>query len=78
MESYTGTIWLFGGNFCPVGTLPADGRTIAIQEYTALFSLFGTVYGGDGRTNFNLPNIPGPVDGTRYCVNFLGQYPSRS
>ena len=50
---------LFGGSFCPMGWLPADGRTVDIAEYDVLFSLLGTTYGGDGISTFHLPDLRG-------------------
>jgi len=46
-------------NFCPRGWANADGQLLAISEHSALFSLLGTVYGGDGRTSFGLPDLRG-------------------
>lgn len=43
--------------FCPIGFLPAEGQILAISSNTALFSLLGTMYGGDGRTSFGLPDL---------------------
>ncbi len=56
---FIGTIQTFGENFCPRGWSKADGRLLPIANYTALFSLLGTIYGGDGRTTFALPNLNG-------------------
>lgn len=58
-EEYLGEIITVGFNFCPRGTLEADGRLLPISENTALFSLLGTMYGGDGRTTFALPDLRG-------------------
>ncbi|QYJ01573.1 tail fiber protein [Thalassovita mediterranea] len=58
-DEYLGEIITVGFNFCPRGTLEADGRLLSISENTALFSLFGTFYGGDGRTTFALPDLRG-------------------
>ena len=58
-DRYLGEIFMFGGNFCPRNTLPAEGQLLAIARNTALFSLFGTYYGGDGRTTFALPDLRG-------------------
>ncbi len=44
-------------NFVPRGYLPCDGRFLPIQQNAALFALLGTTYGGDGRTNFAIPNL---------------------
>ena len=59
MDEYLGEIITAGFNFCPRGTLEADGRLLPIMENTALFSLLGTQYGGDGRTTFALPDLRG-------------------
>ncbi|MBV7394698.1 phage tail protein [Mameliella sediminis] len=79
-EAYLGAIWLFGGNFCPVGTREANGQILSISEYSALFALFGVQYGGDGRTTFALPDMTSmvPSQGGKYCVNIRGVFPSRS
>lgn len=58
-EPYLGTICTFGFNFCPRGYLPAQGQLLPISQYTALFSLYGTTYGGNGQTNFALPDLRG-------------------
>ena len=51
---FVGEIMLFAGNFSPAGWLPCDGRELPIGEHTALFSLLGTTYGGDGQNTFAL------------------------
>ena len=58
-EPFIGQLMLFGGNFCPRGWANADGQLLAISSNTALFSLYGTTYGGDGRTTFALPDLRG-------------------
>jgi microcystin-dependent protein len=58
-DEYLGEVITVGFNFCPRGTMEADGRLLPINENTALFSLFGTMYGGDGRTTFALPDLRG-------------------
>ena len=58
-DEYLGEIMTVGFNFCPRGTLEADGRLLPINQNQALFSLFGTIYGGDGRTSFALPDLRG-------------------
>lgn len=58
-DSYIGSIGVMAGNYCPQGTLPADGRTLQISQYQALYSIIGFTYGGDGRTVFVLPNLNG-------------------
>ena len=59
MESYLATIILFAGNFAPRGWALCDGQLLQIQQYSAVFSLIGTTYGGDGRTTFALPDLRG-------------------
>ena len=61
MEPFIGEIMLAGFNFCPRGYMPATGQLLAIAENSALFSLLGTTYGGDGRTTFALPDLRGRV-----------------
>jgi len=61
MESYIGTICIFGFNFAPKNWAFCNGQLIAIQSNTALFSLLGTTYGGNGTTTFGLPNLQGRV-----------------
>jgi microcystin-dependent protein len=60
-EAYLGEIMWVGFNFCPRGTLPAEGQLLPIAQNSALFSLLGTDYGGDGRTTFALPDMRGRV-----------------
>ena len=54
---YVGDIMMFASNFCPRGWANADGQLLAISDNDALFSLYGTTYGGDGRTTFALPDL---------------------
>jgi microcystin-dependent protein len=58
-EPYLGEVRLFGFNFCPSGWLAANGQTLPIAQYAALFSLLGTNYGGNGTVNFGLPDLRG-------------------
>ena len=60
-EPFIGEIALFGGNFAPPGWAFADGQLLPISQNTALFSILGTTYGGDGRTTFALPDLRGRV-----------------
>ena len=50
---------MFAGNFAPRGHALCDGQLLAVSQNEALFSLFGTIYGGDGRTTFGLPDLRG-------------------
>ncbi|MEZ4991312.1 MAG: tail fiber protein [Saprospiraceae bacterium] len=59
MEPFLGQIQPFGFNFPPRGWAFCDGQLLAISSNTALFSLLGTMYGGDGRTTFALPDLRG-------------------
>lgn len=60
-EPYIGEIRMFAGNFAPNGWAKCEGQTISIAQNTALFSLLGTTYGGNGVTTFNLPDLRGRV-----------------
>ena len=59
MEPFIGEMILFGGNFAPRGWAFCDGQLLPISQNTALFSILGTTYGGDGRTTFALPDMRG-------------------
>lgn len=54
-----GEVRMFGGNFAPRAWALCDGQLLPINQNTALFSIIGTIYGGDGRTTFALPDIRG-------------------
>ncbi|UGV39850.1 tail fiber protein [Methanococcoides orientis] len=56
---YIGEIRMFAGNYAPSGWAFCNGQVLAISEYTALYSIISTYYGGDGRTYFNLPDLRG-------------------
>ena len=56
---FIGQIMAFGGNFAPRGWALCDGQLLPIAQNTALFSILGTIYGGDGRTTFGLPDLRG-------------------
>jgi tail collar domain len=87
VDPFIGEIMFVGFQFCPNGWLPADGRTMNISANTALFSLLGTTYGGDGKTTFELPDLRGQIvdpgkgpDRKRRivaCMAVEGVYPSR-
>lgn len=59
MDQLLGQIQPFGFNFAPRGWAKCDGQLLAISSNTALFSLLGTTFGGDGRTTFALPDLRG-------------------
>lgn len=83
MEPFLGEIRAFGFTFAPMGWAQCDGQLLQINQNTALFSLLGTTYGGDGKTTFALPNlqksgIPAGPDATvHYFIALQGVYPSR-
>lgn len=59
MEAFVGQIQAFGFNFAPRGWASCNGQLISISQNTALFSLLGTMYGGDGTTTLALPDLRG-------------------
>ena len=60
-EPFVGEIRMFAGNFAPRGWAYCDGQLLAVSQNDALFSLLGTIYGGDGRTTFGLPDLRGRI-----------------
>ncbi len=81
MECFIGQLLLVPYNFAPVGWLPCEGQLLPISQYDVLFSLLGTTYGGDGQTNFALPDLRGrtpigtgasPQFGTSYSIGQSG------
>ena len=85
---YMGQVIVTGANFCPRGTIVADGQVLSISQYTALFSLYGTTYGGDGQSTFAVPDLRSKHDGQpipygqpgsalMHCVISEGVYPPR-
>lgn len=75
MDEYLGMIKLFAGTYAPQGWMFCQGQVLSIQQYSALYSLLGTQFGGDGRTTFQLPDLRGrvslgtgvsPVSGNNY------------
>jgi len=61
LDPFIGEIQFFAGNFAPRGWAFCDGQLLDIAQNTALFSILGTTYGGDGRTNFALPDMRGRI-----------------
>lgn len=77
-QPYLGEIRMFGGNFAPRNWMLCTGQLLSIAQYSALFSLIGTTYGGDGTTNFALPNLQSRVtmgqgNGTGLTPRTLGE-----
>jgi len=58
-DPFVAEIRIFAGNFAPRGWAQCNGQLMSISQNTALFSLLGTTYGGDGKSNFGLPNLQG-------------------
>ena len=67
MDPFIGQIMMFAGTFAPVNWALCNGQILPISEHSALFSILGTTYGGNGRTTFALPDLRGraPIMGTR-------------
>ncbi|OXM86654.1 phage tail protein [Paenibacillus rigui] len=78
-DQYVGEIRMFSGSYPPVGWVLCNGQLLSISEYEALFTLIGTTYGGDGQTNFAVPDLRGRIPvhmGTNYMTGssyLLGQ-----
>jgi microcystin-dependent protein len=60
-QPFIGTIMLFAGNFAPRGWALCEGQILPISQNTALFSILGTTYGGNGTVDFALPDLRGRV-----------------
>jgi microcystin-dependent protein len=56
-EQYVGQINIFGFNFAPTGWQPCNGQILPINQYSAVFALLGTTYGGNGVQTFALPDL---------------------
>jgi len=77
-EPFVAEIRIFAGNFAPVGWAFCNGQLMPISQNTALFSLLGTTYGGNGTSNFALPNLQGmaplhPGQGPGLSLRNLGE-----
>ena len=78
LDPYLGEIEIFGFNFNPVGWLQCNGQLLSINQNLALFALLGTTYGGNGITNFAIPDLRGRVpmhfgQGAGLTNKFIGQ-----
>lgn len=85
-EPQLAEIRVFSGNFAPRGWAFCEGQLLPISSNQSLFSLLGTIYGGDGRTTFALPDLReaekslrkgGEGGGLRYIIALVGTYPAR-
>jgi microcystin-dependent protein len=77
-DPFVAEIRMFAGNFAPKGWATCDGQLLPISQNTALFSLLGTFYGGDGKSTFALPNLEGAApmgqgQGPGLSERFLGE-----
>ena len=77
-DPFVAEIRMFGFNFAPTGWAQCNGQLLPLSQNTALFSLLGTFYGGDGKSTFALPNLQGssPIhqgQGSGLSEYFLGQ-----
>ena len=77
-DQFLAEIRIFPLNFAPKGWAFCDGQILPISQNTALFSLLGTTYGGDGKSNFALPNLQGsapmhPGQGPGLSLHDLGE-----
>src|SRR5499426_1456428 len=77
-DAFVAEIRIFTGNFAPRGWAWCTGQLLPISQNTALFSLLGTTYGGDGKSNFALPNMQGnapmhPGQGPGLSLHDLGE-----
>src|SRR5687767_4324920 len=61
MDEFIGIVKIFAGNFAPRGWMFCQGQLLSIAQNTALFSILGTTYGGNGQTTFALPDLRGRV-----------------
>jgi microcystin-dependent protein len=87
MDELIGAIKMFAGSYPPVNYMDCDGSSLTIQKNLVLFSVIGTLYGGDGQTTFALPDLRDrEADGTpsdfsydkpRWIICVEGRVPSR-
>jgi microcystin-dependent protein len=78
MDPFVAEIRMFAGNFAPKGWALCNGQVLPLSQNTALFSLLGTTYGGDGKSTFALPNLEGcapmhPGQGPGLNLHDLGE-----
>ena len=76
-DVFIGEIKLVGFNFSPLGYAACQGQLISIQQNTALFSLLGTFYGGNGTSNFALPDLRGRAAVDMGSTYVIGQQAAR-
>ncbi|WP_191489298.1 phage tail protein [Pseudomonas sp. FEN] len=79
MEVFLGTIQMFGFNYAPYGWALCNGQLMSLSQYQALFAVMGTAYGGNGQTNFGLPNLQsrlaiGQGTGSNLSTRVMGEF----
>jgi microcystin-dependent protein len=79
MDAFMGTILLLPIDYAPQGWLLCDGQKIPIVSNQAMFALLGTKFGGDGKSNFAIPDLRGkePAPNMAYYIAMVGIWPSR-
>jgi microcystin-dependent protein len=79
MDEYLSVVKLFAlpQGYIMRGWLPCDGRKMNLNQYTALYSLIGNRFGGNGTSEFNLPKLVSPDPNMTYHICIQGMYPSR-
>ena len=81
-DPFIGQLMTVAFNFCPHGWTAPNGQLLPISQNTALFSLLGTTYGGDGQTTFALPTVKPIFTATGapllQCISLFGVFPSRN
>lgn len=79
-DAYVGEVRAMPFGFAPQGWAQCQGQLLQLSSNPALFSLLGNIYGGDGKANFALPNIP-PLQGKegslQYFIAITGVFPPR-
>lgn len=71
-ECFIGEIRMFAGNYSPENWVLCNGQALSVSQFQTLFSLIGTTYGGDGKVNFNVPDLRGRIpvgQGTNAAVS---------
>ncbi len=80
MDEFIGVVKLVAFQYAPPNWASCSGQLLPINQYQALFSLLGTTFGGDGRTNFALPKLDAGAlqNGLHYIICLNGIYPART
>ena len=77
INPYVGEITGFALNWAPQGWIPCQGQTLSTAEFSELFAVIGTTFGGNGQTTFGLPNLPTPaLNGGVFCISAAGIFPN--